>query len=166
LGGRSETSMMTTNNEPLVHLNYPIDLNRILESAARAKIESKPYTDSRYPELLLDQWHIGKYTDEYIESIISDFEVEGRPRFYWLEPYATIPEHVDNETQCSINLIITDDPAPITINGTDFVYRQALLDTTVPHSVVNSDKQRIMLKISIFNETFDQLSQRIKYKND
>jgi hypothetical protein len=159
-------TLMTMKNEPLVHLNYPIDLNQILESAARARVESKPYTDSRYPDLMLDQWHIGKYTDRYIESIISDFEVEGRPRFYWLEPYATIPEHIDNETQCSINLIITDDPAPITINGTDYVYRQALLDTTIPHSVVNGDKHRIMLKISIFNETFDQLSQRIKYKND
>lgn len=166
-GANFETStMMTTNNNPLIHLNYPIDIDRISASAAEARKASRPYTDTRYPDLMLDQWHIGKYTDEYIESIISDFDVEGSPRFYWLEPYATIPEHVDNETQCSINLIITDEPAPITINGTDYVYRQALLDTTVPHSVINSDKQRIMLKISIFNETFDHLSQRIKYKND
>jgi hypothetical protein len=95
---------------------------------------------------------------------MADFEVDGRPRFYWLEPNAVIPEHVDNGTQCSINLIITEDAAPITIDGTEYHYRQALLNTTVPHSVQNSDKERIMLKISIFDETYQQLVERIKYK--
>jgi hypothetical protein len=158
--------MLTMKNEPLVHLKYPLDITRILESAKNARLTSKPYTDSRYPELSIDDWHIGRYIDDYIESVMSDFEVDGRPRFYWLDPYAVIPEHVDNGTQCSINLIITDDPAPITINGCNYVYRQALLDTTVPHSVVNGNKERVMLKISIFDETFDQLAARIKYKND
>lgn len=155
---------MTTND--LVLLNYPLDVERILKSAKAARTQSRPYTDSRYPDLHLEDWHIGRYSDDYIESIIKDFEVEGRSRFYWLEPYAEIPEHIDNETQCSINLIITKDPAPITINGTDFVYQQALLNTTVPHSVKNGAVERIMLKISIFNESFESLAKRVKYKND
>jgi hypothetical protein len=153
---------MRTNN--LIHLDYPIDEDRIFKSAVEAKKHAQPYTDLRYPDLRLENWRIKRYTDEYIESIIKDFEVEGRPRFYWLEPYAEIPEHTDNETQCSINLIITKTPAPITINGADFVYQQALLNTTVPHSVKNGAAERIMLKISIFDESFESLAKRIKYK--
>lgn len=159
-----EMTAMGTNN--LVHLNYPLDLDQIFKSEAAARRNSQPYTDLRYPDLRLEDWHIGRYRDDYIETVMRDFEVEGRPRFYWLEPYAEIPEHIDNETKCSINLIITKDPAPITIQGADFVYQQALLNTTIPHSVKNGPVERIMLKISIFNESFEDLAKRIKYKND
>jgi len=150
--------------EYLTLLNYPLDTRVLLESAAIAKLQSEPYKDSRYPELRLDRWHIGHYTDEHIERVMADFEVEGRPRFYWLEPFAEIPEHVDNGTQCSINLILTDTPAPITIEDIEYVYQQALLNTTVPHAVFNGPNERIMLKISIFDETYEQLVTRIKYK--
>lgn len=150
--------------EYLTLLNYPLDTEILLDSASKAKLQSEPYTDSRYPELQLDRWHIGRYTDEHIEKIMTDFEVVGRPRFYWLEPFAEIPEHVDNDTQCSINLILTDTPAPIVIKGKEYTYQQALLNTTVPHAVFNGSSERVMLKISIFNETYEQLASRIKFK--
>ena len=150
--------------EYLTLLNYPLDTRVLMESAVTAKLQSKPYTDSRYPELRLDRWHIGHYTDQHIEQIMHDFEIDGKPRFYWLEPYAEIPEHIDNGTQCSVNLILTDTPAPITIQGAEFMYQQALLNTTVPHAVFNGPIERVMLKISVFNETYEQLAHRIKYK--
>lgn len=149
---------------PLVLLNYPLDIDCVTESARRAKEDSQPYTDTRYPDLNLTDWHISRFSDEYIQQVMNDFEVDGRPRFYWLEPFAKIPEHVDNGTQCSINLIITKDPAPITIEGADYFYKQALLNTTIPHSVTNGATERIMLKISIFDETYEQLAKRLKYK--
>lgn len=152
------------NSNHLLHLNYSLNKQELLESADAAISVSEAYTDSRYPELKLDDWKISRYTDSAIEKVIKDFEVEGRPRFYWLKPFAVIPEHTDNETQCSINIILSEDPAPITIQGQNFYYNQALLDTTVPHSVVNGPEERIMLKISIFNESFQELRQRIKYK--
>jgi|LauGreSuBDMM15SN_2_FD.fasta_scaffold08045_4 hypothetical protein len=150
--------------DALTHLDYSIDTTALLDSASKAKLESKPYTDSRYPDLKLDRWHIGHFTDDYIKKIMQDFEVDGKPRFYWLEPFAEIPEHVDNGTLCSINLIVTKDPAPITINGEEFFYKQALLNTAIPHAVFNGPHERIMLKISIFDETYEQLKNRIKYK--
>jgi hypothetical protein len=151
-------------NNVLVQLNYPVNISKLLESAKKARETSEPYTDSRYLELQLDMWHIGHYIDEHIQKVMDDFEVDGKPRFYWLEPYAEIPEHVDNGTKCSINLILTDTPAPILVEGTEYFYQQALLNTTIPHAVFNGPVERIMLKISIFDETFEQLSKRIKYK--
>lgn len=149
---------------PLTLLDYPLDTIALLQSAVNAHLSAEPYTDSRYPSLRKEDWYIGRYTDNHIDKIMRDFEVEGSPRFYWLEPFATIPQHVDNGTQCSINLILTENPAPITVDGVDYTYRQALLDTSLPHSVKNGDTERIMLKISIFDETYESLSARIKYK--
>ena len=149
---------------PLTLLHYSLDTTSLLQSAENARLSAEPYTDSRYPDLKKEDWYIGRYTDEHVYKIMQDFEIEGSPRFYWLEPFATIPQHVDNGTQCSINLIQTENPAPITVDGVDYTYRQALLDTTLPHSVKNGDTERIMLKISIFDETYESLSARIKYK--
>lgn len=149
---------------PLTLLDYPLDTATLLQSAVNAKLCAEPYTDSRYPGLAKEDWYIGRYRDEYIDKILCDFEVDGSPRFYWLEPFATIPQHIDNGTQCSINLIVTENPAPINVDGVDYTYRQALLDTSLPHSVTNGDTERIMLKISIFDETYGSLSARIKYK--
>jgi hypothetical protein len=50
--------------------------------------------------------------------------------------------------------------------GNDYVYTQVLLNTTLPHSVTNGATERILLKISIFDETYEQLSARISYKAD
>lgn len=150
--------------EPLIHLNYHIDKKKLLCEASDAKLKSVGYTDNRYPELKLDNWLIGKYNSEYIQYIIDDFEVNGSPRFYWLLPNSIIPEHVDNNTLCSINIVLTENAAPITINNQNYEYECILLNTQIPHSVKNNDYERIMLKISIFNETYEQLSKRIKYK--
>jgi len=149
---------------PLTLLHYPLNTAALLQSAENARLSADPYTDSRYPGFRKEDWYIGRYTDERIETVLRDFEVSGSPRFYWLEPFATIPQHIDNGTQCSINLILTENPAPITIEGVDYTYQQALLNTTLPHSVTNGDVERIMLKISIFDETYESLSARIKYK--
>ena len=150
--------------DPLTLLHYPLDTASLLQSASNARLHAEPYTDSRYPNLRKKDWYIGRYTDEHIDKIMQDFEVIGSPRFYWLEPFANIPKHIDNGTQCSINLIITENPAPITIEGVDYTYLQALLNTTLPHSVQNGASERIMLKISIFDETYESLSERIKFK--
>jgi len=149
--------------QPLVHLKYELDTELLLKEAKEAKQVAKPYTDDRYPGEQKDDWYIGHYTSSYIEQIMSDFKVSGKPRFYWLEPNATIPEHVDNGTTCSLNFILTQDPAPINIEGIDYTYKQVLLNTTKSHSVTNNNNERIMLKISIFDESYEDLAKRIPY---
>jgi hypothetical protein len=149
---------------PIIHLNYKVNKIKLLEEANIAKIFAKGYTDSRYPELKLEDWLIGHYTSDYIQEIMYDLEINGKPRFYWLLPNSVIPEHVDNGTQCSVNIVLTDYAAPISINGTDYEYQTILLNTTIPHSVKNNKYERIMLKISIFDETFNEVASRIKYK--
>jgi hypothetical protein len=148
----------------IIHLNYPLDYESIRISAECARKTAISYTDSRYSDLKMNGWTISRYSDSYIDSIMTDFGVQGKPRFYFQDAFLKIPEHVDNETLCSINFIISDNPAPITINGEDHCYKQCLLNTTVPHGVQNGSESRILFKISIFNESFETVANKIPFK--
>lgn len=148
---------------PILHLNYKIDKQRLLDEAAITKHTAVGYTDSRYPDLKMHDWLVGHHTSNYVKKIMLDFEVVGKPRFYWLKPYAVIPEHVDNGTLCGLNFILTDQASPISFGDHRYFYESILVNTTLPHSVVNNEHERIMFKISIFDETFEQVADRIKH---
>lgn len=148
----------------ILHLDYEFDKELLLQQANAAKETATGYTDSRYPDIKLDDWKIGHYTSPYIEKIMKDFEVIGKPRFYWMDPFATVPTHTDNGTQCSLNFVLTENAAPIIIGNETYCYKAALLNTTVPHSVVNNEHERIMLKISIFDKTYEEVLSNISPK--
>jgi hypothetical protein len=148
--------------EPILHLNYKVDKQLLLDEAAKIKCSASGYTDSRYPDLRMNDWLVGHHSSQYVDSIMKDFGITGKPRFYWLQPYAVIPQHVDNGTLCGLNFILTDQASPITFENKDYFYESILVNTTIPHSVTNNQYERIMFKISIFNETFEQVANRIK----
>jgi hypothetical protein len=58
---------------------------------------------------------------------------------------------------------LTENPAPVTIEGTDYIYEQAVLDTTKLHGVNTNNEDRILLKISIFDESYADLIKRIPF---
>lgn len=148
--------------EPIIHLNYNIDKQQLLREASEVAHLAVSYTDPRYPGIVLDDWKIYHYTSPYTEKIIQDFSVTGKSRFYWLKPYGTVPEHVDNGTKCSLNFILTEDPSPITYGEVEYFYEVALINTSIPHSVKNKENERVLFKISIFNESFEEVSEKIK----
>jgi hypothetical protein len=94
---------------------------------------------------------------------MEDFGVQGSPRFYWQEPNSILPMHVDNNTTCSINFVLTDNPSPVTVEDNDYVYEQAVLNTTKLHGVKTNGEERVLLKISIFDESYEDLIKRIPY---
>lgn len=148
--------------DPVLHLNYKINKEQLLFEASKIKHQAVHYTDSRYPDLKMNDWLVGLHSSEYVEEIMKDFDIQGKPRFYWLQSYAVIPEHVDNGTLCGLNFILTENASPITFGNKDYYYKSILVDTTIPHSVKNNEHERIMLKISIFNETFKEVAEKIK----
>ena len=147
----------------LIHLNYPLNLDLLLKEATELKLKSTPYIDGR-SNTQLDYWKIIREYGPYGKQILDDFGLNGRPRFYWLAPQSILPVHTDHNTTCSINFVLSQNPAPVTIGGIDYFYTQALLNTSIPHSVVNGPEERILFKISIFDETYEQVAEKIKYK--
>lgn len=148
--------------EPILHLNYKIDKTILLAESIAAKKNAIPYTDSRYPNLKLNDWLVSHHSSDYVKKVMKDFGIDGKPRFYWLQPYAVIPEHVDNGTLCGLNFILTDNASPITFGDKDYTYEAVLVNTSVPHSVKNNHHERVMFKISIFNQRFEEVAEKIK----
>ena len=161
----------------LLHTTYPIDIPRALEVAEVFRPYAMPYgasgtpPDPRVPNGI-PQWLIAQpenydvpdYHMEYINQIISDIDIVCKPRFYYQESNFSLPNHIDFNTGCSINFVLSDDPAPVTILDKDYLYTQGLLNTTVMHGVKNSGTERILLKLSIFDLDFEQVSEHLKQK--
>jgi len=134
-----------------------------LEAKAIAKgfNELRPGQQSRVAQ---DYFRIGYWDSPYIQKIMSDLGVEGKPRFYFQDPGSFLDWHTDINTLCSVNMVLSDDPAPISFRSGETYYRQALLNTTVPHAVRNGRTERILFKISIFNRTFEEVAATIGYR--
>ncbi len=150
---------------PLIHLDYEIDKKRLLEIAEETYPSAIFYTDDRFPDADFSWWKIGKCEHPELKKIADDFGIECNARFYWQDAHSHLPPHVDNGTKCSLNFVLSDDPAPVTVEGVDYFYTAAMLDTTLMHSVTTGDTPRILLKFSVFDEFFkDTMFKSYKYK--
>ncbi len=159
--------MPMTVQSPLLHLNYPLNKPLLLEQAAEAKRGSGPFNElrpgqaSRKPQL---DFRIAYWDSPYIQQIMQDLGVVGKPRFYFLDANAKLDMHTDINTKCSVNMVLSENPVPVTFVDQDHFYEQALLNVQVPHAVFNGPTERILFKISIFNETFEEVAAKIRYK--
>lgn len=149
--------------EPLIHLNYPLKVDLLLMEADEARKIAIPHADSRYDEQY-EEWLKSKWSSPTVQQMMKDFGVCGKPRFYFQAPHYQVAEHTDNGTLCSLNFVLSDDAAPVTIESKDYFYSQCLLNTTIPHSIKNGSSERILLKISIVDKTFEELAKTLPYK--
>jgi len=79
-----------------------------------------------------------------------------RPRFYKQKENTEVPMHADIGTQCSINIVLSDNAGPICFEGHgEFTYSCAVLDVTKRHSVPAYPEERILLKYSIFDYGYE-----------
>jgi len=87
-----------------------------------------------------------------------------RPRFYMLDANTSVPEHTDQNTQCGINIILSDDPGPVRFKmAGEFFYKVALLNVSETHDVPAwPGEDRLLLKISIMDVDFQTAKERLK----
>lgn len=101
---------------------------------------------------------------DYIIFLKKFFQIpSARPRFYSQDPNSTLTPHKDFGTLCSLNILLNEDTAaPITIEGKDYYYTHCLLNTTSIHGVNTGNAERILFKLSIFDETYESVKERFK----
>ena len=114
-------------------------------------------------------WLIGQtasgYTEvdrlvEYTKSKLGDVEI--KPRFYIQKKDVFVPEHKDMTTECAINILLSDDCAPITYRDFgDIYYKCALINTQEVHSV-KTDVERILFKLSIMDMKYETAASRLR----
>jgi len=127
----------------------------------------RPEFIAQYGHWSKDVWKIAHAeVDEYTKYLCDYFDINAKPRFYMLKANQVLPHHIDNDTECAINFILSDDAAPITFQATDntYHYRTALLNTSLWHGVWNGPKDRILFKLSIFDEPFEIVKEKISKK--
>ena len=107
-------------------------------------------------------WLVSYYTSEYIENIMKDLNIKGSPRFYFQQPHFHLKPHRDYGTQCAVNFILNG-TTPINIEGKEYVYSQALVNVQKEHSIKTDNEERIMLKFSIKDKSFEEVLNNIKY---
>ena len=147
---------------PITKTKYPINRQQLLFEANQARVNTKTYSDARVVQGVAG-WEISRSSSDCIYSLMKSIGVEkiAKPRFYYMKPHMVLPLHVDLNTQCSFNFILTDNPAPIEIEGVDYFYTQALLNTTKQHTVFNTSEERVLLKLSILNQSYENILRSI-----
>jgi hypothetical protein len=138
---------------------FNIDLNKnlLLEELYKCLPNVIEYKDVR-KDSFFSNWKIVKHSFPYADHIIdllklSKFDV--RPRYYILDKNTTLKMHKDLGTLCSVNIILSEDPAPINIEGTNYYYKQALINTQARHGVTEpSPLDRLLFKLSIMDCDF------------
>ena len=86
-----------------------------------------------------------------------------RPRYYKLESNTSVPEHIDHNTKCGVNIILNDSAGPVDFIGVGkFNYKIALINTTKLHQVPAYPQERILLKLSIMDVDYNTAKKRIK----
>lgn len=97
---------------------------------------------------------------EYTKSKLGDVEI--KPRFYVQKKDVFVPEHKDITTECAINILLSDDCAPITYKDFgDIYYKCALINTQEIHSV-KTDVERILFKLSIMDMKYEIAASRLQ----
>jgi hypothetical protein len=148
--------------EPLLHLDYVVDRALLLRDVEKYRNFFIPHRRSRE-----GNFQNVPYRSDYLDEIIRDIGIPnvGHTSFYRLLPNTILPTHVDwGGTLCSVNFVLSDNPSPITIRGRDYLYMNALLDTTAPHSVVNNSSERLLLKISS-TAPYKEVADTIRYRS-
>ena len=90
------------------------------------------------------------------------FESTIRSQFFKQMAGCEIPYHHDGRPKCSINILLSEDNAPITFEDIgDVHYKCALLDVKKKHMIKAHDKDRWLFNLSILEKTYDECLERL-----
>ena len=156
--------MTNIDNNDIFTFDFDINYNFLLSIYKKNLNFKENYNDNR-EDSYFNNWKIIRHNFKYAQDIIKEFTLENldvRPRFYVLDANSTLKEHIDLNTQCSLNFILNNNTSPININNNSYNYKNCLLNTTQKHYVINNSGERIIFKLSIMNCSFDMVKNKIK----
>lgn len=121
------------------------------------------YTDPR-TEQSMKEWMIVRLEMfNYAQQICDLFNIKNsKPRFYMLGANASLPMHVDVNTTCSLNIVLSEGGAPVKFEDKSYFYKTAILNTTNRHGVDNGPLDRRLFKISVFDQSFEEVTNNVK----
>ena len=154
---------ISVNNNEMLVFDFDFDRNHLLAFFNEHKQHGEPYQDKRFGRFVWKSWRIVRDIEiEYADFINKHFNIDGSPRFYILDSGTILPMHIDQDTTCSLNFVLSENPAPIKFSsGNEYYYKTALLNTSIKHGVDKTSGDRVLFKLSIKDEPFDVVKQKI-----
>ena len=144
--------------------NLDFDYKLFLNEYLRLQVNEK---DDARGGKSIDNWRVIRHKDlqsdlvtDYCKDFAEKYNIPGKVdgRFYRLKANTILPWHIDSGTTCSVNFLLSGKTAPVIFRSGMYHYKQALLNTTVEHSVRNGPEDRILFKISIFEKSFEDVA--------
>ena len=152
---------MTTYKDHNIYIfDYNFDMHKLNENMQAFKHKFEAYSDHRGT---LDWWSVAREIEfDYATDLCKTFDIKAKPRFYLLKANSVLPMHKDHGTQCSINVLMNStNPAPVDFEDNTYSYKCCLLNVQNTHGVTTSDEDRILFKLSIFDEDFESVAEKI-----
>jgi len=157
--------------DPVFKFKFPFDNDLLFKEFESVRHTLTEYADPRNL-MPSSNWLVSRelekenvpYVNNITKALVIKYGITGyvSPRFYMLTKNTILRDHIDLNTKCSINHVILGEESPVTYTGYGaFFYETALLDTTLTHGVMNKGDDRILFKLSIFDETFDQVKSKL-----
>ena len=73
--------------------------------------------------------------------------------------------HVDPATECSVNIVLSDDYAPVIFEDYgEILYEYALFNTSLNHAVPKYSKERLLLKFSFLDTSYERVKEMLNDK--
>lgn len=155
-------------HEALYHINFPVSKELLLDEAMSFD-DYQPYHDAKNNRYL-DDWLQKHVTEGLAWDLAQKYKTDLdlgdiRPRYYIQKSGFTLPWHKDRGTECSFNFVL-DGTSSISFRDGDFYYESAILNTQVEHAVFQTEKDtdRVLLKFSVFDLSFDEVVKRYQLK--
>ena len=156
-------------------LDIQYDTNKLIEESK--KVVWKPFKSKQQAGTFFDYaptWLQGRVFGPHID--INDFpEIrkicnlikfkiktdDVRPRFYKQKANTHLPNHTDQDIKCAININLNQKSSPMIFeDNIECNYKCALLNLAKGHSVPKFNKERLVLKFSIFDIEYKEALKR------
>ena len=149
--------------DPVTQISYQVNQYKLLAELDHFRTDFIMYSDPKHGDV--NGWEVLRETEQTIvmkeqrESFLDQFNItcESRARYYILKPDLYLPPHIDFNTTCAVNFILSGGESPVSYESGEYIYDNAVLDTTKLHWVQNSGSPRILFKISIFDMDYEEL---------
>lgn len=169
----------------MIHrFDFGVNKERLLKELQGAEVKPfiDPKTKIQLDFLLIKVNPKGRYAKQvakYFSRVLDLPAWDGTPIFYVQKAGYRFPFHQDRKTQCSINVLLDENPDPITFrveqhdnnmegidSDIDERYETALINVQQWHGVMPPTTTRHLYKCSIQSKTFEECLKIIKEKYD
>ena len=149
----------------VTHLNLEYDKSELKDEVS--ELDFKPFAPEQY--YFRNTWlkarlreHIFMYP--HIENLHKQLPGSIIVAYKQLAN-TSVHMHVDPATECSVNIVLSDDFAPVIFEDYGEInYECALFNTSLNHAVPAYNKERLLLKFSFLDTSYDKLREMLNDK--